>query len=407
MRKTIVYSALGLAAALIAWQVWQLSQSPALAQCAVDDFIEYWTAGRLNLAGQDPYDPYCMMELQSRLRPDAKFPVMMWNPPWTLSIVATAALLAYPLARILWCLAAIAAVVLSVGGLWSLYAGPSGRWWMAILTAFVFAPTLFAIGMGQISPFVLLGIVGFAVCARRERWGLAGAILAVTLVKPHLVYLVWAALALWSWDRRQPRALAAAVVVLLAMLAWPLASNPAVIAQYRQALAERGPEYWIAPTFGVLLRLLCDWHATWLQMLPSLAGLAWLAWHWLRHRRTWSWTEQLPLLLLVSVVTSAYGWMFDQIVLLVPLVALLAEMARAPSGRLRWALGAWAAVTVVAYVLWPLPLLSGPRGDESAAGLLARVFSEPNMFWNIVLAPLFAATYAWARPCARPENGLS
>jgi len=318
---------------------------------------------------------------------------MMWNPPWTLSVVAPASLLAYPLARILWCLAAIGAVVLSVGGLWSLYGGRPGRWWVAILTAFVFAPTLFAIGMGQISPLVLLGVVGFAVCAQRQRWALAGALLALTLVKPHLVYLVWAALALWSWDRRQPWALLTAAGVLLGMLAWPLASNPAVLGQYHQALAERGPEYWIAPTFGVLLRLLCDWHATWLQMVPSLLGLAWLAWHWRRHRAEWSWSEQLPVLLGVSVVTSAYGWMFDQIVLLVPLVDLLARSGRAPSARLRWALGAWAAVTVVAYVLWPLPLLSGPRGDASAAGLLARVLGEPNMFWNIVLAPLFGVAY--------------
>lgn len=405
MRKSLVYSALVLAAVLIGWQVWHLARSPALAHCAVDDFVEYWTAGRLNMAGEDSYDQYGMMDLQRQLRPDCKFPVMMWNPPWTFAVVLPVAMLPYPLGRILWCLGAIAAVVLSAGGLWSLYGGPARRWWLAIVAAFVFAPTLFAIGMGQLSPLVLAGIVGFAVCAARGWLVLAGMAAAATLVKPHLVYLFWAALALWSWDRRQPRVLLAAAVALAAMLVWPLANNPQVLGQYHQAMSFRPaeswsaptPDSWVAPTVGVLLRLVFAWGATWLQMLPSLAGLIWLGWHWRRHRHDWSWPEQLPLLLLVSVATSAYGWMFDQIVLLVPLLAMLAAASRDVSRRLLWSLGAWMAVTVLAYALWPLPLLSGPPSSEPAAGLLARVLSEPNMFWNIALAPLLLIAYLIAR----------
>ena len=57
----------------------------------------------------------------------------------------------------------------------------------------------------------------------------------------------------------------------------------------------------------------------WLQFLPPLAGIAWIVPYWHRHRQCWDWLEQLPLLLLVSLLTTSYGaWAFDLVVLLLP-----------------------------------------------------------------------------------------
>jgi hypothetical protein len=57
----------------------------------------------------------------------------------------------------------------------------------------------------------------------------------------------------------------------------------------------------------------------WLQFVPPLVGVGWLAYVWTRHP-TWIWRERLAMLLFVSLLTTAYGWAHDQVVLLIPVV---------------------------------------------------------------------------------------
>ena len=70
------------------------------------------------------------------------------------------------------------------------------------------------------------------------------------------------------------------------------------------------------------------WQKSWLQFLPSALGLAWFAFYWPRVRRAWRWEEQMPLLLLVSLLTTAYGWPFDLVILL-PAVIQITRRATA------------------------------------------------------------------------------
>jgi hypothetical protein len=107
----------------------------------------------------------------------------------------------------------------------------------------------------------------------------------------------------------------------LAALGIAVVCNPAVIGQYREALGHHPPEQWISPTPGAFLRLLFGEERFWLQFVPTLAGLVWFVPYWFKHRKTWNWAEQMPLLLLVSFVTASYGaWPFDLVVLLLPVI---------------------------------------------------------------------------------------
>jgi hypothetical protein len=65
-----------------------------------------------------------------------------------------------------------------------------------------------------------------------------------------------------------------------------------------------------------LLRKLLGWQNHWLQFLPAVLGVVWVGFHWMHRRKHWEWRHELPILLLVSVVATSYGWLFDQIVLL-------------------------------------------------------------------------------------------
>jgi uncharacterized membrane protein YgcG len=41
-----------------------------------------------------------------------------------------------------------------------------------------------------------------------------------------------------------------------------------------------------------------------------------LIYHWFKHHNSWNWVYELPLLLLVSQVTSSYTWTYDLVILI-------------------------------------------------------------------------------------------
>src|SRR5262245_20872546 len=142
----------------VAGLAWQLARTPVA--LPLFDFVEYWAAGHLNAAGANPYDPDLVHELErqtGRTEPG----VLMWNPPWTLTLVMPFGVLPVRLAHVLWLLMQFAALGLAADLLWRLYGGDAGRRWLAWLVAFTFLPSLFALTAGQVAPLILLGAVLF------------------------------------------------------------------------------------------------------------------------------------------------------------------------------------------------------------------------------------------------------
>jgi hypothetical protein len=74
-------------------------------------------------------------------------------------------------------------------------------------------------------------------------------------------------------------------------------------------------------TIGSILRLLFGANHFWLQIVPAIPALVWFGFHWRRHHETWNWGEQMPLLMLISFLTTFYGaWPFDLVILLLPVI---------------------------------------------------------------------------------------
>lgn len=285
-----------------------------------DDYVEYWSAGRLNLLGGNPYDPAQLTPLQLATGRAEGVPVMMWNPPWTLAIAMPLSWLDYPVSRFLWLLLNLGIIFFVADWGWRVYGGAPGNRWVAWLVAFTFGPCLHVLKAGQIAPLLLLGVVGFLYFARQERWGVAGAMAALITIKPHLLYLFGLALLFWALEHRRWRLLLgfAAAIILAMGSAWAI--NPALVSQYLYALAHYPPAEWATSTFGAVLRIRFGIENFWLQFLPSVLGCLWFVFYWQRHRERWDWREQLPILVLVSVVTAAYGWTFDYPVFLLAIV---------------------------------------------------------------------------------------
>ncbi len=318
---------LALAAALLVLLL--QARSGGLAALPLHDFVEYWAAGRLLLAGDNPYDPERIHELERQAgRSDEG--ILMWNPPWALPLVLPFALLSVRTVHLVWLVVNLVLVAGCADLLWRHFGGPASRRVVALLVACTFLPTYFALIAGQISPWLLLGAAGFLVLVRRGHDLAAGAAAVLLAVKPHLAYLFWLALLLWAIRQRRWRVLAGGTLTGLALTAIAVALDPAVLGQYWHTLTHQPPAQYRSPTLGTLLRLALGGAAFGWQFLALLPGLAWFA--WFLHSRwqeglAWDWAEVLPLLLLVSVLTTAYGgWPFDLVLLLVPVLHVAARV---------------------------------------------------------------------------------
>jgi hypothetical protein len=332
----------GVRAAVAAVFLWQCARLTDPALLRPSDFVEYWSAGRLNLAGGNPYGAAELFALQRDYGCPNDRPVTMYNPPWALPFVMPFGALDYGVARLAWLLLSLGLVLVCAGAAWRLLGGPAERRWLAWALALAFFPTLIALRMGQIAPLMLAGLVGFLYFLRRGPDWAAGLALLPALVKPQLFYLVGLALLLWAVRERRWAVLGGAAAGLAVATGLALAPNPHVLGQYADLMTHHPPAECLSPTLGAVLRTAFGREHFWLQFLPPLAGVAWLIPHWLRRRRDWDWQEQLPLLVLVSLLTTSYGaWAFDLVLLLLPVLGTAAALCRA--GRRPLALTALAA----------------------------------------------------------------
>jgi hypothetical protein len=219
--------------------------------------------------------------------------------------------------------------------LWRYFAPDDDRYWIGLVLAATFVPGLIALRMGQISPWLLLGITGFlwAQRAQRARWDLlAGAALALLLIKPHVTYLFLLAALWWAWREHRRRVLIGWLAALIGASVLVALVSSDVFAQYLRAAAGP-PLYWAPPTLGTWLRLLFGPEHGWLQFLPPLVGgLALVIWLW-RRRGPWCWEDVTGPLLLASSVTAAYGWSYDQLVLLPVVVVMVSRLRFASQSR--------------------------------------------------------------------------
>jgi hypothetical protein len=379
-RPWLLAAVLALALAILFLQRTHLEN---LSRLPLYDFVEYWAAGRLNASGANPYDPEAMLRLELEVGQHAN-DVLMWNPPWTLALVMPFGLLPCPLAHLVWLALHFVVLAWCADALWRFYGGPPEQRALAWLLAFTFMPSYIALTAGQIAPLLLLGATAFLVLSRRRQEWLAGAATVLLAIKPHLSYLFWIALLLWTLRERRLGMLAGGALTGLLATGLAVLCNPSVLSQYWHTFTSQPPAQYRSPTLGTILRLVLGPEQFRLQFLALLPGLAWFVPYWLRHRRNWAWSEHLPLLLLVSVLMTPYGgWPFDLVLLLVPVLQVAATLQRGNGAPSVW----WAAAVYLTI----------------NALALAQVAHAMEYFWFIWMTPALLVGYLLLRPHSRPS----
>ena len=288
----------------------------------------------LFVARTNPYSLPEMFRAERALGWPEPIPGMILSPPWIFPFIAPLGPLeSYPVAWLLWVAVLSGVLMLSTRLLLSVYdsGGAVLRSESSIsrcLLGFTYYPALVCLKFAQIGPLVLLGIAGFLWFDNRKQPVWAGVSLALAAIKPHLLYLVWIAVLLRSVRRREWKLLASATATLGLLTGIALLVDHRVMLEYWQL--SNTPLVRLFPSgLGALLRRLPGARDMfWLQFAPAVVGVAFLTVHWRRFRDAWHWAEQMPLLLTLSVLTTPYGWTFDQVLLVVPIVALAARYAR-------------------------------------------------------------------------------
>jgi hypothetical protein len=134
---------------------------------------------------------------------------------------------------------------------------------------------------------------------------------------------------------------------------------------------------WATPSLGTAIGELFAIADAWMRWLPSMGGAMWLFWYWARHAEAWDWRFELPLILLVSVVTASFVWTFDHVVLLPAVIQGSVWTSQRGTGTERATLvGAHIGLAVIL--------------------LVCKIFVR-NDFWYFWAAPAYLLLYLYAR----------
>lgn len=360
------------------------------------DFLQVWSAGRLTLAGENPYDAERMFDLQLANKAPAEYASMMWVPPWGLAVAMPVGALPVNLAQVLWVYGQAVLIVLCAVVLWRLSGGAVERWWIPAALAAAFGPVWFQTVGGQYAGVLLLGVVGFLAAHRADRPMLAGGFAALTALKPHLFIPFAIGLLIDALRTSHGRRVVLGGTAMLALgaLAATLA-NPSIWSQYFAATTGSGSDLapglrdWFNPTIQAWVRQSIPGRPFWVQCVPAALGAIGFAIYWWQRGGPERWPRALPWAVPLGLLIAPYGsWACDLTLLLVPVVAVAVRLdSRAWSIPYRWPLLAlYAAANFV---------------------MVAMIFAQLKQEYYVWVAPVMVGCLLWSlRELRRPARGV-
>jgi hypothetical protein len=401
LRRTLGFLALAGVLVLLLWRVNLYLNHPQGGR--PHDFLQVWSAGRLTLQGESPYDARRMLELQLENQSPRKFASMMWVAPWGLLLALPIGAMSIPAAQGVWVLGQLALILGSAIVVWRLAGGRGDRLWIPILLVFSSGPLWWQTAIGQYAGIMMFGIVAYLLAHRAGRPILAGLALTLIALKPHLFLLFATGLVIDALRTSTGRrvvlggsiglATGAAIVTLV---------SPDIWRQYFEAATGEGSPYapslkvWFSPTIPAWIRYFVPGNAFWIQFVPAAIACLCFAVYWWRCGNPARWPAVLDWAIPVGLLLAPYGsWPSDLTLLLIPIVGLAARV-----DQRGWAIPGWSRLAGVylftnvsvmlmymvyngtAFYVWVAPMLCGcmlwarlglkpprSRGEEGSKGL--------------------------------------
>lgn len=348
--------------ALLTWGMYEMLTSPA--RYNNRDFMSLFAGGKAVLRGLDPYDPAVWNPLRAELgstwMPDERVPF----PLWTLLLVLPFATLDLGWGAAAWL--AFSLCVLGAGMFFLINSYydkrlPVGEFFLVALLIFTYRAVLVSMNNGQIT-FVLFFILAlFLLLVKRKRPFLAGVVLAFILIKPNPFILFVPAFGLWLLWQRRWHILAGAATGGLGMLLASWLVQPGWLFEWLNVRGKTeataitptlwGLAYEITPAWWALLGL------GFVVLVTAVLGLI------IFRNPKLSEKEVLPLVLIASLLTTPYAWVYEHLLLLIPSILIFLAIKQRGLASFIWLL--------LAFVLpWGTFWLAENRSSDTLTGLV-------------------------------------
>ena len=282
---------------------------------ATRDSIQYWATGTLLVHRQNPYSVSSVEALESSQGYPADRPLMLRTPPWSVWMVLPEGLLNSFWAWVLWLGILLASLVISMRISWRMYGDGSSPPGAVLLAGYLFAPVAACLVAGQMGMVLLLGIALFLLYEKEYPF-VAGAALLIPMAKPHIFALLWLIVAVWVIDRKRWTLLAGAAMAFLVANLIAVAFDPQIYLHYREMLHQQAIQHELIPSLSGMIRGFFSPRRFWVQFVPTALGLLWSAWFYWKNRQVWNWRQHGPAVLVISLLTTPYSWVTDEVVLL-------------------------------------------------------------------------------------------
>jgi len=321
-------------------------------EAANRDYDEYWAVGHQLVHHGNPYDSAGVLRVLQAGGSKGTSHMILRNPPSALFLTLPLGFVSMRTGAIVWSLGLIAALMLSIRLLWMMLGRHQDR---LHLLGYIFPPALACLLAGQLGIFLLLGATLFLYFHASKPY-FAGAALALCGLKPHLFLPFGVVLLAWIVWRKAYPILIGALFILFASSMLSLFFDPAIWSHYLHGEKGENIQNLFIPCMSLLLRVVIDRSAIWLQFLPAFVGCVWGIWYFSTRRDRWRWIEHGSLVLLVGVMVAPYAWFTDEAILLPAIFFTLYRVSN--QGRSLVPFGCLAG-TALLEVIAGVPLTSG------------------------------------------------
>lgn len=303
--------------------------------------VAYYAATRLFLDSQNPYDWNALRRIRDETGRDEGDKLVKWlYPPWVLPAFSPffvpMALLPFLGAVLFWGILNLLFLIGTGLMIWNVTAGKLKKNSLipCILASLLFIPAYDALQHGQITLLVAFGISAFLYFSQRKKDWLAALCLLFPASKATVWYLLVPLLAWWVIKYRRWKILIGfAAFVGISFLIAEL-QVPSITTYWLEALPQvkshsiqfRNPTLVDVLNNGIFN--ITGQVPVWPQIaIPSVCALAFLLWLIIRPPRPELSATLCPVLML-SVATAPYCWFFDQAVLVIVQVTLVAQACK-------------------------------------------------------------------------------
>ena len=355
------------------------------------DFVAYYATGRQLVQHADPYDAGAIRQIERASGLAEDVVLLMRNPPWALPLAWPLGFAGVRVASLLWSLMLLACLLISVHLIHKMHGSPPGQiHWLGLC----FTPALICLTMGQTALFPLLGVTLFLRFHQTHPFR-AGAALWLCTLKPHLLLPFAVTLLAWVVVTRGYRVLAGATAAMAASCLLTLAIYPPAFARYTELMRSPAVVLEFVPCLSDVMRFAIDRQAVWLQYLPGALCSIWAVWYYWRRRESWNWLNNGSVLLVISLVSAPYSYVYDQA------IAIPALIGAAYKVRHRYLL----------LVLIGFFIIIGLQSTKEKVSSLGYVWTAPAwLIWYLLASapgevPSIASESAPLPAAAQPESG--